>query len=260
MKSEFLPSSRCETAIAGGIMLLSLALRWLHFQLNPMITRDAAVYCQIAKVWSRTGDFTIAYSEHIGGTAPLHIYFLKLGADLGIPIMTWGHILSFCFGAAFVFAFYLLGKVLFDGRGAAGLIFMFVAGIHPIIGRVSVDILREGPFFMFAAFGMVFFVRTFKKRRLGEAAVCGLLLGVSMLVRHDGLELLFLSTAALLPWGKPLREWFVWRNYRLAAAVVAGAIAAVLLTLAICGIPLKYIFGQYLSKLDKISTRQNVAP
>ena len=234
-------------------MLLSLGLRWFYWDLNPLMSRDAAMYCHIAVTWSRTGDFNIAFSEHIGNTAPFFIYLLKFGVDLGIPVIRWGHFLAFAFSGAFVFAFYLLGKELFDGRRDAGLICLLIAGTHPVIGRVSVDILREGPFFMFAAFAMVYFVRAFKTRAPAPACICGMLLGAASMSRHEGLELLFLAAVALLPWRLPREKRFSFRNWLPPSVMIAGALAAFLLLSALCGIPMKHMAGKYLSRLDKIT-------
>ena len=235
-----------------GILLLSLGLRWLYQELNPLIGRDDSLYCHIAVVWSGTGDFRCAYREYIGGTAPLYIYLLKLGVDCGIPVVTWGRILAFCFSGAFVFAFYLLGRQLFPGRHDAALICMFLAGLHPVIGRMSVALAREGPFVALAAFALVFWARAFRTGGAWSAAVCGLLLGAAVMTRHEALELLFLGAAGLLPWpggdasagGKGLVA-----RFRQVLLLLSGAGLAVVLILVLAGIPVSFLIHQYLPKL-----------
>lgn len=245
-----------DIAIVGGGLLLSLGLRWIYIELNPLISRDASVYCQIAKIWSRTGDFTAAYSEHIGGTAPFYIYMLKIGVDLGVPVIAWGRCLDFVFSAAFVLAFYVLGRTIFDGRRDAAAICMLIAGLHPVIARLSMGLLREGPFLMFAAFAMVCFVRAFKTGNLVSSFFCGVCLGSAMMLRHEGVEMVLLAALALLPWHGPRNIKCVLRGCRPSALMALGAAVAILLVMAVCGIPVKYMTHQYFSRFDKVGVQK----
>lgn len=260
-----------EIAIAAGILFASLALRWRYLELNPMLYRDSALYCHIATAWSQTGDFELA-SENFGSTAPFYIYLLKIGVDCGISAITWGRGLAFFFSGAFVVAFYFLGKQLFPGRRDGALICMFLAGTHPVIGRLSVGLLREGPFLMLAAFAMVAFVRTFKTGSVKAALSCGVLLGAAMLTRHEAVELLLLGAAALLPWrwkneakddvavSKSVADVQIppaakakalLRGSLPSLSMMAGAFATVVALLLLTGVPLSFLI-QYWSKLDKV--------
>ena len=244
-----------ELLIGAGILLVSMGLRWRYLALNPMLDRDSALYCHIATIWANTGDFKCAFREHIGGTAPLYIYLLKLGAQCGIPVIIWGRILSYCFSGGFVIAFYLLGKQLFPGRRDGALICMFLAGMHPVIGRWSVGLLREGPFLMLAAFAMVVFMRAFKSGESRDAAWCGVLLGAAAMTRQEAAELLVLGLIALMPWrarGLNNAGKSIFVRMRQPLFMLLGVMSAVILILAVTGIPLSFLMHQYLSKLDKI--------
>ena len=261
-----------ELLIGAGILLASLIMRWRYMELNPMLYRDSALYCHIATAWSQLGDFGRA-SENFGGTAPLYVYLLRIGVDLGFPVVKWGRFLSFFFGGAFVLAFYFLGKQLFPGRRDGALIFMFLAGMHPVIGRLSVALLREGPFLALAAFAMVAFVSAFKSGGVKAAVTCGVLLGAASLARHEALELLLLGAAALLPWrrkGDPGANDAEARpdadaKLRLTAklktllrgslpsfSMLGAAAASTVAILLISGMPLSFMVYQYWSKLDKV--------
>ena len=255
-----------EISLVFGILMLSFALRWRYLELNPMPDRDSALYCQIATVWSQTGDFERA-SENLGGTAPLYIYLLKLGVDRGLPIITWGRILAFFFAGAFVLAFYFLGKELFPGRRDGALICMTLAGVHPVIGRISVGLLREGPFLALTAWSLVAFVMAFKTRGVKAASVCGVLLGTASLTRHEALELLLLGMAALLPWRwekapdaapaaakstPAAKAKALLRETLPSLSMLAGAAAAAVAILLLTGVPLSFLMYQYWSKLDKV--------
>ena len=244
-----------ELLIGAGILLLSLWLRWTYWHLNPLIDRDSALYCHIATIWANTGDFNCAFREHIGGTAPLYIYLLKLGIQCGIPVIIWGRFLSFFFAGAFVLAFYFLGKQLFPGRRDGALICMALAGLHPVIGRWSVGLLREGQFLMLTAFAMAVFVRAFRTGGIRSAAWCGALLGAAAMTRQEAVELLLLGAIALLPWrARTLtnapKKLLV--QLRQPLFLLFGAAAAVIVIVAVTGIPLSFLTHQYLSKLDKI--------
>lgn len=244
-----------ELLIGTGILLLSLGLRWRYWELNPQIHRDSSLYCHIATIWANTGDFRCAFREHIGGTAPLYIYLLKLGIHCGIPVIIWGRILSFCFSVAFIIAFYLLGKQLFPGRRDGALICMFLAGAHPVIGRWSVGLLREGPFLALAAFAMVLFVRAFRTGSIRAAAWAGVLLGVAVMTRQEAAELLVMGVIALLPWrsrGLKNDQQSVFARLRQPLFMLLGAAAAVIFIVVVTGIPLSFLMHQYLSKLDKV--------
>lgn len=244
-----------ELLIGAGVLLLSLGLRWMYWQLNPLIDRDSALYCHIATIWANTGDFNSAFREHIGGTAPLYIYLLKLGIQCGIPVMIWGRILAFCFGGAFVIAFYLLGRQLFPGRRDGALICMALAGLHPVIGRWSVGLLREGLFLMLAAFAMAVFVRAFRSGGIRSAVWCGALLGAAVMTRQEAAELLVLGVIALLPWrarGPANDRKKIFVRLRQPLFLLLGAAAAMIVIVAVTGIPPSFLTHQYLSKLDKI--------
>ena len=85
-----------EITMVIAILLLSLSLRWLYTELNPLLYRDSSLYCHIARAWSQIGDFERA-NENLGGTAPLYIYLLKIGVDWSIPVVKWGRFLAFFF-------------------------------------------------------------------------------------------------------------------------------------------------------------------
>jgi len=246
-----------EIAMVIGILLLSLALRWRYMELNPMLKRDSSLYCNAATLWSQTGDFESAY-EDVGGTAPLYIYLLKIGIDAGIPVISWGRFLAFFFSGAFVLGFYFLGKQLFDGNRIDALICMLLAGVHPVIGRVSVGLLREGPFLALAVFALVAFVRALKTGSSSAAFCCGLLLGAAMLTRHEAAELLLWGVLVLLPWRyrtnadtDPEPQVFL-RRLRQPLLMLAGGLAAVVVILIMVGIPPSFLTHQYLSKLNKV--------
>ena len=134
---------------------------------------------------------------------------------------------------------------------------MFLAGIHPVIGRWSVGLLREGPFLMFSAFAMAVFMRAFRTGSAWDAALCGLLLGAAVMTRHEAVELMLLGAVALSPWktrdatnGKSL-----FARWRQPLFLLLGLVSAVALILVLTGIPLSFLMHQYLLKLDKIRLR-----
>ena len=219
--------------IFAAILLLGTGLRvtyWAAF--NPVISRDSAVYCKIAEDWHKTGESTEAFREFIGSTPPGYVYLLKLGIDLGIPVLWWGRCLAVGCGVLLLIPFYLIGRMI--DRPWSGEILMLAAALHPWLGRLSVMLLREIPCLLGYVWCIWALYRLYLTRRWIWSLSAGFFCGLAFCLRYEALELLLLlAVVTLLPPLSGGRDLKTLLRQWAAGAVGFGIAAGFFLT--VCG-------------------------
>jgi hypothetical protein len=123
-------------------------------------------------------------------------------------------------GVLIVIPMYLTGKQLFDAR--IGFFAALMFQIFPVCMHVTSDGLSEGPFFLFAAWGLYFGSAAVMKPTWWRFLTCGELAGSAYFIRPEGLEIAAAVAIAAIFAGFLARSWLT--PARALAGLLCGVI------------------------------------
>lgn len=164
-----------------------LLLRGYVFWLDPLFSRDAIFYLQLARQ---------AATAPVEFDCPLLISLLAMGIQWGGQPGTVGIILSLAIGTLVIPAGMWLVHELFDNRQ-----YTFWGGlllaVNPGLIRLSVEIQRENPYLLFHTLFLVFIWRIDRNRRISDSCAAAVTMVLGVFSRIEMLELLPFSIAWL---------------------------------------------------------------
>ncbi len=209
-----------------------LALRLLHLYWEPVLPRDAVLYCNLMEAWHRGSysDVLEYWKIHRNWEAvwipPLSLYLLKLPMIFGLSANASGTLVSLAMGMILLVAVYRIGMLIFkDSNGA--LLATALAAAHPFLIEVSIATLRDGIYMGFSVLLLYFGLRlALEEKRIFPAIAFIAILPLVLLIRYEGLELLLLFVASMPFWCYPpktnQRKVLVLMILLVAPALVLG--------------------------------------
>lgn len=201
------------------ILVLAFFLRLLAFPFSDTVDSDAVSRVFMAHNWANNPEFI----SH-GTWLPFHQYFNGILLWVFPSITITPIILNIVLATATVWAVYHFSALLFE-RKYAWFPALLLA-VSPIFFRNSLMAMAEIPGLCFAAFGLLFVMRSIKNQSLKDAVIAALFMTVSNGFRYESWVISGLLFVILL----------LFRQYRTAPIYALIAVA----------FPAFWILGNYL--------------
>jgi 4-amino-4-deoxy-L-arabinose transferase-like glycosyltransferase len=213
------------------LLLLLVGLPLLMFynlELNPRPWHDEGASLILARTLAEDGVYAMCNSDGYQTFGPVQ----SVGPTVIVPValvyrwfgvgLLQGRVVVALYALAALFLFYLAGRKLFDGWTAIlGLFFLLAAPAVRIFvyGR---EVLGEVPGLAFFLAGWLALARALETRRLGWAALAGLLFGATIITKSQYLmmipaTLVFLAALDLLYYRQK-----VWKPLALVTMLALG--------------------------------------
>ncbi len=235
----------------AALLFAALVLRlvWLHY--NPVLHRDAVLYCRLMEQlhsggWNSLPGFWdgLDYNEPFW-IPPLPLYLLSLPMFFGFTANVSGIIMNMLAGLSVVAAVYFIALELFRRRAYAVFAASLVV-VHPALVKMSCCTLRDGVYSAAVAWTLYFLLRFYSgKRAVVSMAAAALLLLSAVMIRFEGYEILFLTAVWFF------YDWLFLRRGGGIALIVAVAAAMSVAAGAAMLLPSvrECVFGQQLPRL-----------
>jgi 4-amino-4-deoxy-L-arabinose transferase-like glycosyltransferase len=213
-------------AVAGALLAVALAARVGVVVLTPNVVaaNDAADYIQHAESIAAGNGYPPSTISPGGETAyrpPGWPHMLGAAFAIAGDGLTEARIANAVVGTALVA---LAGLVAFQLWGAAvGLVALGVAAVYPPLVVGSAGALSEPLFAALVLAALAAVLRFRHVRALRWAALAGLLAGLAILTRANGVVLML--PLAVAAWRSPLRSWGAVRAPAVVVACAALAVA-----------------------------------
>lgn len=184
----------------AALFVFSLMLKLLVHLLDPVIGRDAALYCHIAKVWSEGSSFADIPKEYlpdVGWLPPLLFFLMKCGMAAGFSATTVGWCINIVCGTLCTLAGYGIALEATKNKKIALISAAFFA-VHPGITGLSVEIQRDAVYLCLIGFVIWFALAGFNRKNIFLWCASGVFCSLSLLTRYETFELLPLVAFFLL--------------------------------------------------------------
>ena len=170
------------------IYAVAVLFRLAAFLLNPLLSRDPALYLTQADLWYETGDYMQTFLPGIV-VPPLPLWIMKTALQTGFQAEIAGRTIAMVLGAflpvaGVLFAWKITRKI------RIGLIAALLVIIHPELVSYSFQPLRENFYFFFEALLLVTLVDAIQKDHVMKWALCGCFLSLSFFCRYEALQFL----------------------------------------------------------------------
>jgi len=180
-----------ERTIVALILLAALALRVGRALMTAVVNTDAAVYLYQAKAlyygpWSAVNSCSIKHVTVHPILSAVAYFFVR---DWIIAMRA----VSILFGTLTLIPIYYLARLFFPFRTSC-LVTLLYAVMHVFVST-SVDVVRDPPYWFFAACGLYFFAAGMKKERTGFFSLASIFFALAMWNRIEGV--LYLVVTAL---------------------------------------------------------------
>ncbi|MBE6372431.1 MAG: glycosyltransferase family 39 protein [Lentisphaerae bacterium] len=195
------------------ITFVSLGLKLLAYKIDPSISRDAALYLHMAKIWNETGQYAGLIKEYHGGTwiPPLLVFLIKVFMQSGLSAETAGLAVNIGLGSLIPLIGYGIVCESIGSRKCA-LITALLLAVHPGITDLSVEIQRDVPYLFFSGCVAWLALAGLRRKKCSLWCGAGIFLSLSLLTRYETLELfpmmimilLIFSVAHFLSWKQTL--------------------------------------------------------
>jgi 4-amino-4-deoxy-L-arabinose transferase-like glycosyltransferase len=216
-----LVSMQIATRTLAGVVLLflfglTLRLIWWHFG-PKVVESEGANYARIGEnIAAGRGLFGLGGPE-MGVFLlypPLYSSLIAAGVKLGVASETAGRAVSLIFGALLPVVAWLFARRCF-GR-TTGWLAGLLAAIHPLLIALSTAVLTESASLTLNLTALYFALDAITSHSKRSTVACGVLLGLSYLLRPEAFILTFLLVLVIL-----VANWT-----RLRAAALCGALLA----------------------------------
>lgn len=174
------------------ILFIAISVRFLFLlEKEVPIFADSVLYAESGKNFIETGN----YSTFSGDLADIIFppgYPIAVGITdhfFNDPLFSLRFV-SFVFGCLLIYLFYLTGKEMRSKE--AGLFASFFAATNSSLILFSQEVFTESMFFFFILFSFYLYLKLGKKSKTKFAIFLGFSIGISYLVRPEGLLLLVL--------------------------------------------------------------------
>ena len=176
-------------------VIAGLLLRIIYLIKYPTQARDAYIYADFIYNWIELGKAPIIKYYDI---PPLSIFLLKITTCLtGCDPLKGGIIINMAIGCLLIIVLIELGWSLsqnFFITSITGLL----AATHPSLIHYSCQVLRENSYLLFLTLYFYCLTKYFKKRKVVHIFLMANFSAMSVLCRHEGLELIVFSFFVLL--------------------------------------------------------------
>lgn len=199
-----LPRPRLRRSTLLGLFLLAVALRWLRFEISPVLSVDGTTFLHLAELWlaGRPAE-ALAHDFH-----PLYSALIAAGGWLGLDLESAGLWIAHLSSAA------LVVPVGFAAARLAGPVAGTVAGLlvacDPYLMRFGADVLSDSLCVALWISALAIGIAGIERRRARLCLLAGLSSGLAYLTRPEGGEaavvLLLLLSANLFGVDRPARR------------------------------------------------------
>lgn len=172
-----------------GLLILSAAVKLLVHWLDPVVGRDAALYCHIAQCWFDEGSWENACNLENGWLPPLLFFLLKFGMGAGFSATTVGWCINIVCGTLCTLAGYGIALEATKNKKIALISAAFFA-VHPGINGLSVEIQRDAVYLCLTGFVIWFALAGFNRENIFLWCASGVFCSLSLLTRYETFELL----------------------------------------------------------------------
>lgn len=175
-----------------AILFIAVLVRFIFIVGKEIpILADSVIYLQSGKNFVETGKYMTSGGGMVDMIFPPAFPVAVGLADhfLDNPLFSLRFV-SFIFGSLLVYLFYLTAAEMSGKK--AGLFAAFFAAINPSLILFSQEVMSESMFFFFALLSFYLYLKLEKKQKSGYAACLGISIGISYLIRPEGLLLFVL--------------------------------------------------------------------
>jgi 4-amino-4-deoxy-L-arabinose transferase-like glycosyltransferase len=126
------------------LLLLSLGLKILAYKADPLLSRDAALYCLMAQTWYESGSYQemLRVFPGTGWIPPGFLWCLKSLMATGLPIQNVGLVFNILCGLLLIPIGYGLAWEIFHKKKIALITAAFFAVLPPV-NQLSIEIIRD---------------------------------------------------------------------------------------------------------------------
>ena len=225
------------------LFLLSLGVKILVYKANPLLSRDAALYCLMVQEWYNTGSYQEMLKAFSGAEwiPPGFLWCLKSLMSTELTVQTAGIAFNIFCGLLLIPIGYAFAWEIFHSKKIALITAAFLA-VHPSINNLSIDITRD--ILSFTLQGAVLWcaIAGIRRKNWISWSLSALLAGMNFLVRYESLE--YIPIIGIILTVLVIKRVFSWKK-----AVAFSGIwsAAFILSFVICayGIGRKEIASSY---------------
>ncbi|MFA6097226.1 MAG: glycosyltransferase family 39 protein [Candidatus Paceibacterota bacterium] len=189
---------RKARALLVSILFVAIFARFLFLYARDVpVIADAVLYAQSGKNFIETGRYATSGGDLVDIVFPPG-YPIAVGlADhfFNNPLFSLRFV-SFVFGSLLVHLFYLTGREMSGEK--AGLFASFFAATNSTLILFSQEVYSESMFFFFTLLSFYLFLRLSKEPKNKNAVFFGFSIGMSYLIRPEGLLLMVLPFIFLL--------------------------------------------------------------
>ncbi len=180
-----------EYLILIFILFIGLIIRVFLFRNEVFIVTDAVYYSHLGKNLIESGKYVYGENFNLGiFLPPGYPVLIGLTNLFFNDLFFSSKLVSLIASLITVFLFYIIGKELYSRE--AGLFAAFAYGIHPLILRLSVFGNSEASFLCLLFLSIYIFIVLVKRGDFLFYPLFGILVGMSYLVRPEGLVLMIL--------------------------------------------------------------------
>ena len=182
-------SCRLEICIILALLIAAFTVRLYSLRFFSVISTDGTSYALTARALAG-GDF---HGIGIYGFYPVLISVANIFIR---DLETAGRIVSVIFGALLVIPVYLLGRAIFSRKIATAA--AIIAIVWPSLVASSCEVMTQATHTTLQLFAVYLLWRTFKKPAFPNAALAGMLIGVTYLTRPESILLFVTMPLSLL--------------------------------------------------------------
>jgi dolichyl-phosphate-mannose--protein O-mannosyl transferase len=165
------------------LFLLSLSLRLIKLILDPVLTRDSALYITLAKEWANNG-----FLQNNEYNVPLLPIYAMKEADCFIEnTEIAGRSIALFLGSLIPVIGYVISKNLFKDKKKA-IICTLILMLHPNLISYSTQPLRESPYLFFEGLILLALIKGIKNRKYIFWLLSGVLSALAFYCRLEALE------------------------------------------------------------------------
>lgn len=181
-----------------GLLVLSVAVKILIHYFDPVIGRDASLYCHITQSWFDGDVFENASHEYGKGWLPPLLFFLmKCGMAAGFSATTVGWCINIICGTLCTLTGYGIALEATKNKKIALIAAAFFA-VHPGITGLAIEIQRDAVYLCWIGFVIWFALAGFNRKNVSLWCASGVFCSLSLLTRYETFELLPLVAVFLL--------------------------------------------------------------
>jgi len=193
------------------IYAAALLIRVFELAMNPMISRDAALYLTLSDLWHESGDYTSTLLPGII-VPPLPVWTMKSLLALGFSTEVTGRTIALILGSLLPVVGFIFGLNV-SGRVRIGLLTALLVMIQPELVSYSYQPLRENFYLFFDGLLLIALVDAVKRSGISKWCICGILLSLTFYCRLEALEFL-----ALIPF--IFAVLFFWKKMNVKDVIV----------------------------------------